>query len=695
LSPTLQTEIVENLLSCHSWSKALSLLRLTDEEAELIKQHFEKRDGQVEKENLYLEEMRAKQLRALMRIDNSDLKTYRVPSQLVFRKTSRQFTRMLKDRIGTDYLLCRAKELLMARRFLSKRGLDSQYAGEWSNDFVYLPKLQNDQEEEMFEWKDNLSDENLEPVEEDSSDARSSPSIPDELPHKGDTIIPFGGHNGPDRQGQGDPASKPYSNEARDLTNKNGGVVRLRIGSEQAARIRHLEQQRQFAAQSNSYSTGIVPQFWQWNSLGQDQSAGIPNDVGEYVPVAGNFELPVSRVMGGQWSYASLNTDSCSTPTSSMRYREKLEQARVEAQMGRVEANMTSAVSTAENWNAFMRQPEQLHGSNFSELQLLSEQQNKETSLVAAMPPDSNPFTPEMSSSDPVTPPASKEVQNIATWPEIDTDMGLHSTPIRSIVAQGPEHTPQPASIASPPVLCSSGEEMKDTLDQSIPSYVELLESDMIIDWEAYEVLDGEQKSRSPAVNDHSVDEQMDEEEDGPEHRENVDIEASFPSDEPPDSQLEAQSTSLIGEYTSQEEQQKIPIQERSPSPTAPEFSSGNSPIQMGEPKPQDTMTEDACSGCHSPSDSETLHEESPAAKVHSVEPDGDDEDSFPSKVTETEDDKAPTTCKAPSKKAVAFEEPGLTTPKARSKTTSTLQDRRRSERINGPPRKQTLRKRK
>ena len=89
------------------------------------------RKEQIDLEDLQLQQMRDKQLGSLLKIDNSAHN--RIPHRLVFRRTSRQFGRRLSGAIDIDFFSCHVGELENAKRFLKKRGVDTRYAGEWSN----------------------------------------------------------------------------------------------------------------------------------------------------------------------------------------------------------------------------------------------------------------------------------------------------------------------------------------------------------------------------------------------------------------------------------------------------------------------------------------------------------------------------------------------------------------------------------
>lgn len=661
-------------MSIHSWSKTLSLLGVTYEEAKVIRQHFEGRNRQIQQENLYLQEMQAKQLRALMRIDNSDLKAHKVPSQLVFRKTSRQFTRRLRDSIGTDYLLCQAKDLLLARRFLSRRGLDPRYAGEWNNDFVYLPKSQNE-DQEMFEWKDNYHFDETSGPEEHVSDIASSPPIMEEqsLQSQADFLNNLGGHDVANFRGyQGHPPStyrvpmisNSYSNEMRNHINYEAcGIVRLRVGSEQAARIRDLEQPSEWTGLSNHYITGTdVRPSRQRNTLdsnGQHARAESSRNYSRKLPVAGNFELPVRRVMGGQWSYSSLEPKPSSMPTSSVRYRGRSEQVR-ETQTQETEANAISVASTAENIdNAITSQS--------------SSQQNKGgASSVTEMPSSSDTCIP-----DPVISLDSKEVQTNSAFPSSDTNLERHSTPIRNISVRDSQHKPQPAPIAPPSDNICSSAEGKRKLEDSVLSVVKPSASGPTIEnSHVDEEQDEERKFQTPAVGSRSAGEKKNGEDAESKIKKDANVEVLMHSEEDPSNKVEAQPSSLVLDHANEEEKMTV-MHEYSHYLTTPELSGGSNSIHMESTQPQDSKTSDEGSVSHSSNGSKTMQEGSPAPKFNSTEKNGDKKDSEISKTTNTKSSTSSTKPKAPSKK-----------------TTATC-EQRRSVRLNGPPKKQTLRKRK
>lgn len=379
LSPRLQVEIIENLLQNHSWGRIMALLGLTIEDCRKVQEHLHSRNRQIEYENAQLKEMREKQLRALMRIDNSQLRLNRVPHQLVFRKTSRQYSRKLRESIKSDYLLCQAGEVLGARRFLHKCGLDPHYAGDWSNEMVVLRKSR-DQDVEKFEWKDEPEPDPQRPdgSPEENGTGENIPSTGQvdisstvQINHDplqtrvrfinevgtagtvdpADLRVRIGDLSTPPRQSS--TTGRRPGKAVDQPTPRHTGIVRLKIGSERAARIRNSGDFAEYAEmpafdvsqpetrQGTRQETGQLD--------GSSRTAVSPSPViPQKRPTAGLFQQPVRRIMGGQWSYDSLERNPNSA-TSSKRLRERLEEARVEAQaaIAGTEASQVNSVKTA------------------------------------------------------------------------------------------------------------------------------------------------------------------------------------------------------------------------------------------------------------------------------------------------------------------------------------------------------------
>lgn len=230
------------MLVHHSLSQVRQLLGISVADIEEMAEHLNERNDQIEMENETLLDMQAKQHRALLRIDYSDLKKHDVPDCLVLhRRYSHEATNDVKERIKDDYMLCQVKDLLVARKFLSKRGLPLRYAGDWRNDFIFSPSSRRIASPERFDWKE-CSERKALTFDQDDIELPSSPSdldqeVPDDLhdngaeekgphtpQHRVKATLSYGG-------------LRPYP-----ATPKSGGThldctISLKVGPECAARL--------------------------------------------------------------------------------------------------------------------------------------------------------------------------------------------------------------------------------------------------------------------------------------------------------------------------------------------------------------------------------------------------------------------------------------------------------------------------
>ncbi|EAS30444.3 uncharacterized protein CIMG_05923 [Coccidioides immitis RS] len=176
LSPILQTEIIDNLNRVYQWSDIVTLLHLSPEDSRIAVEHAAARKQQAEKENKNLQQMQEKQLEALLRIDNSVLKKTQVPAQLVFRSISRQHLRDPRAHPNPDYLMSTAKEVIAARCYLRRIGLDPGFTGEWRCDVAAMEQASgtNPTAVEGLKWTLN-------------------PNTEDEIPQ--DMVAAIRGHN--------------------------------------------------------------------------------------------------------------------------------------------------------------------------------------------------------------------------------------------------------------------------------------------------------------------------------------------------------------------------------------------------------------------------------------------------------------------------------------------------------------------
>jgi hypothetical protein len=385
----MQVEIFNNLIQSHSFSGVCHMLRLTIEECNEVQERLDSPNEQIQLENSELEDMREKQFRALMRIDNSALRQNKVPHQLVFRKTSRQCTRRLRESIGMDHLLCQSGDLLNARRFLHKRGIDRSYAGDWSNDMVTLRAPDDDSEPETFEWKEDLTCEAYNPgrgqdavmayTPTPSKEPRLSLPLPEKLNResfinesgKALDINPWDAV-----QRKGNPYASRWLEEyqsqlhkerferlkrehAKAVAAQNSGLVRLKIGAGRAAQIRSSE--RSYLDQGDMFR----PSCGTWCRNKPSESKGVrpleqhamvdhpvfpntrpvitgppglircpPIPKASAEPVMSDPQ-PVRRVLGGNWSYNSVELSQNPQLSSFSRARQRLETAKQEEQQRR------------------------------------------------------------------------------------------------------------------------------------------------------------------------------------------------------------------------------------------------------------------------------------------------------------------------------------------------------------------------
>ncbi|KAJ5987307.1 hypothetical protein N7451_011672 [Penicillium sp. IBT 35674x] len=133
--PHMQVEIVENMFKDGmSWKHIYTRLEIPRKGRNKFKVFLKTRNQQMRREDRNLAKMRENQLRALMRIDNSDIKTNDVPHQL-------------------------AADVLAGRQYLARRSLPRSLAGDWDHSLVVLRKMDDEAsfEPEQFEWKEDLT----------------------------------------------------------------------------------------------------------------------------------------------------------------------------------------------------------------------------------------------------------------------------------------------------------------------------------------------------------------------------------------------------------------------------------------------------------------------------------------------------------------------------------------------------------
>lgn len=351
INPALQAEIVENLLKKADWENVCSRLGLTEDDRMKFASYLDKRNKQILRENRRLEEMRRKQLQALMRIDNSDIKRNNVPHQLVLRRLTRVTTNRLLDQKYTDLLMCRAADVLAARQYLHRRSLDRSLAGDWGHSLVILQEPEgNDLDPERFEWQENLSllpellDLNGLPERRDELDTQAKHDFilrigrrntvnPADLVLRRNETSPVRdwGRQFPFRFREWDPISLPQENPER--KRQSEGMVCLNVGVEKAAQIRQLEEggaslMHVPSAQLSSPPAApiVTPSKVPFGPITREES-----NARLHVEVQDKQPKPVTRSLGGVWSMNVLDPSA-----SQARFTKKINIAKFEAYQQRL-----------------------------------------------------------------------------------------------------------------------------------------------------------------------------------------------------------------------------------------------------------------------------------------------------------------------------------------------------------------------
>ncbi|EFE39169.1 conserved hypothetical protein [Trichophyton verrucosum HKI 0517] len=380
LNPAIQMEIIQNLTQVYTWPRVVYMLELTPQQQEEAIQSPARRQKQVEDEAQQLHEMQVKQLRALLRIDNSVLRKSRVPGQLVFRNISKQYFREAKNRATVDHFMIKASDLLAARRFLRRLGIDTKYAGEWKNDLATINQAHEENGEDEFKWI--LSTEETEQSSSTPSIqlGSSSPSL---QPHNAGANSANGqdrcfvnrvGNPGagtfrvPVREELNEPMHSTPLNAAQQILSRRksakkpdrktpnrpmninpaSSIVRLNIGPEGAAQIRNVMHTTSSLSPQSSQNlpssppiplastTNHPPSSSLWMSQTTD-SRKRPHSETAITP--GSFvdedDLPLQRVLSGPWWYNSGQVISRAGITSSQTLHERLYAARAETEIQR------------------------------------------------------------------------------------------------------------------------------------------------------------------------------------------------------------------------------------------------------------------------------------------------------------------------------------------------------------------------
>ncbi|PYH48420.1 uncharacterized protein BP01DRAFT_389043 [Aspergillus saccharolyticus JOP 1030-1] len=130
LSPPMQVEIFENVEASRRRPAGV-LLGVSEEDIKEIERNRGLRTKQLEQEDKLLEAMRAKQLRAILRINHANWRASQIQPNVACKMIMRRYLRKIRKSTISEYLICPTHEFLRARRFLLKREVDASLAGDW------------------------------------------------------------------------------------------------------------------------------------------------------------------------------------------------------------------------------------------------------------------------------------------------------------------------------------------------------------------------------------------------------------------------------------------------------------------------------------------------------------------------------------------------------------------------------------
>ncbi|KAJ6075843.1 hypothetical protein N7499_007824 [Penicillium canescens] len=366
LNNALQVEMVDRAMKTMTWRTVCTKLELGPEDRQKLAEYMDTRNKQIERENKRLEEMRNKQRVALMNIDNSNIKIFAPPPQLVLQRIMRQATRetLLDRTMYTDLMLCTSGDVLAARQYLHQHGLPRNWAGNWGDGMIELRESAVDsQDPDQFEWKDELKV--TPPFDTDKRRVNAAMQARTDFIHdvglSGSGIVDprmltrhsadpepiqdwgkYSGHCYPD------PADPTGMDLDSSRTNpRHPGIVKLKVGRQRAAQIQQYER------------TGTKPYGWpaygprpspitlsaeidtparvRHNPLGpqfspRPNTPGTQQHITQYMPQppttfrhsipTAQENSPFSRSLGGNWFFRDLN---CAE--SQARFKQRMQQA--------------------------------------------------------------------------------------------------------------------------------------------------------------------------------------------------------------------------------------------------------------------------------------------------------------------------------------------------------------------------------
>ena len=359
LHPALQVEIIENMLKTENWRSICGKLDLKADNRRKVHTYLETRNRQVQRENKQLARMREKQLRALMRIDNSDVKRRNVPHQLVLRRIMRKTTRKLLESEYTDLLMCQAAHVLAARQYLHQHELPRSLAGDWGHSLVVLHEQKDDnlQGPEKFTWKDGqlTFDSEIEYLQKASrtgeEDCATKKSNFINNIGKGSTMNPQillldndDDESTPEwHRNLQDPDPEPRLQPEY----RGDGIIRINVGTQQAAHIEPYRESRgpfRYASLPSDPPPTISPSLitlpFEPNEETPTRLATTPRAWSNMRAVCSNSvaersEEPIPRSLGGCWSLDTLDP-----AIGQARYTQQMEEARREREQLRLSEEM-------------------------------------------------------------------------------------------------------------------------------------------------------------------------------------------------------------------------------------------------------------------------------------------------------------------------------------------------------------------
>ncbi|KAL1953398.1 hypothetical protein VTO42DRAFT_2942 [Malbranchea cinnamomea] len=405
LHRTLRLEIIENISKIYGFEDASFLLDLNQQDKRDTLIELEAGNRQIDAETEQLKEMQQKQLRALLRIDNSVLKTMRVPAQLVFRNVSKKYLKEASSRPGSDFLVIKVSDLLIAREYLRRKHLCPDYVGEWTNGLAAIVLDPEGNGKEKLDWKFNTSEKPENGIEQDTigklgmKSACQPPSPPLSpktkeryLNSKIRFINYFGGaisekptrrnvapdelnvarqilrrHKAHTRRQHG--YSPRHSKAPRSVpsVDGSGGIVRLKVGPEGAAKIHSDSVAPVVRGPTRSISphapavSSPLRNVQTIESLSSEQSqlndggAGFfnrplssPSSRDNRSNLRREYKLPARRILAGSWWYNSCgHAQRRYSPYTSGNLQSRFLAARAQTETGRVTGAATGEEDSA------------------------------------------------------------------------------------------------------------------------------------------------------------------------------------------------------------------------------------------------------------------------------------------------------------------------------------------------------------